>query len=92
MKALRTLKRTLGVPDFVVGQDGERIRAGNDVIVSKGDTAYGIGVVLHIEPVEQTAIVRLYPWLSPDWDGETYTFPASWVSLDHEYMERKALR
>lgn len=92
MKALRTLKRTLGVPDFVVGQDGERIRAGNDVIVSKGDTAYGIGVVLHIEPAQQIAIVRLYPWLSPDWDGEVHTFPASWVSLDHEYMERKALR
>lgn len=92
MTVLKTLKKTLGVPDFVVGQNGNHIRTGDDVVVSKDSTAYGVGVVQHIEPAKQIVVVRLYPWLSPDWDGETYTFPASWVSLDHEYMERKALR
>ena len=46
---------------------------------------------VNIKPRRVRAYVRTRDW-TPDWDGETYTFPASWVSLDHEYMERKALR
>lgn len=72
-------------PDFIVGQNGERIRSGDNVVCSHNDTAYGIGVVKMVDPLDQIAVVRLYPWLSPDWDGEVHTFPSSWLSLDYEY-------
>ena len=76
-------------PDYVIGLNGEQIRYGDNVVCSYDGTAYGIGVVQTVDPINQVADVRLYPWLSPDWDGETYTFPSSWLSLDYEYEKWK---
>lgn len=81
------------VPDFVVDKGGLRIHAGDNVICGKeGVGYYGIGVVQRVYPANQLATVRLYPWLSPGWDGETYNFPASWLELDLDYEKRRGRR
>lgn len=81
------------VPDFVVGKDCLRIQVGDNVICGKdGIGYYGIGVVKKVFPADQLATVRLYPWLSPGWDGETYVFPASWLELDLDYEKRRGRR
>lgn len=88
-KALRTLSKSFKeAPDFIVGRDGERVRSGDYVVCGNGDVGLGIGTVQSVDPVDQMAVVRLFPWLSPEWDGETYSLPASWVTLDYEYMRR----
>lgn len=88
-KKLKTLSKPLKVaPDFVVGQDGCRVRAGDYVLCGNGDVGLGIGTVESVDPIKQMAVVRLFPWLSPEWDGETYTLPASWLELDYDYMRR----
>lgn len=81
------------VPDFVIDKNGLRVYVGDNVICGKDNVGYyGVGVVRKVYPARQLATVRLYPWLSPGWDGEEYHFPASWLELDLDYEKRRGRR